>query len=215
MQQWSHCPKCYAVVPFEAKYCGNCGTQLNWSNQQQSPPPQYRQPTQLHDGKQPNMRIITGILLVAIIAVVVGFAPIMEAPLTYEAQSYVKKAHRATIDPRFILSPFAFSNDIDKIQEALKMAYPPGGTADEYYPIGHVSVRNTDKIQGTFKVELIFRSGDKEYAEEFTLELKPGQVEEVEKEGDVHYDKDKWTWEYGVTPGTKKVPIFEYLLSRF
>jgi hypothetical protein len=168
------------------------------------------------------MKIVIGILVVAVIALVVGFVPILEVqredtePLNYEAQSYVKKEDARALRSA-ILSSVAFSKDLNAISEALKLA----NSFPEYYPIGHVSVRNTDKIQGTFKVEIIFRSGDKEYREEFTLELKPGQAEEVEKSANIHYDKDKWTWEYEVTPDTKvvtyheKVPIFEYLLSRF
>lgn len=42
MQQWYQCPRCGAPVAFEARFCVNCRTQLNWPTQQQ-PPPQYQQ----------------------------------------------------------------------------------------------------------------------------------------------------------------------------
>ena len=164
------------------------------------------------------MKIIVSILIAVIIALVVGFVPIMEVqdtePLAYEVHSRVEKADNRALRS-MILSTVAFERDLAKIREALNLAY----SFPEYNPIGYVSVRNTDKIQGTFKVVIIFRSGDKEYVEEFTLELKPRQIEEVKKSANIHYDKDKWTWEYEVIPDTKtvtyKVPIFEYLLSRF
>jgi len=168
------------------------------------------------------MKILIGILLALVIALVVGFVPIMEVqhqdtePLSYETQSRVEKADNRDLR-RAILSTVAFEKDLDKIREALNLA----SSIPEYNPIGHVSVRNTDKIQGMFKVEITFHSGDKEYAEEFILELKPGQIEEVKKSANIHYDKEEWTWEYEVTPDTKvvtsyeKVPIFEYLLSKF
>ena len=59
--------------------------------------------------------------------------------------------------------------------------------------------------------------------DEFTLELEPGQIEEVKYGANIHYDAD-WLWEYEVTPDTKtvtkqlpetrykKVSLFEYLL---
>jgi hypothetical protein len=45
MQQWYQCPRCGAPVAFGVRFCGNCGTQLNWPTQQQ-PPPQYQTPQQ-------------------------------------------------------------------------------------------------------------------------------------------------------------------------
>ena len=91
----------------------------------------------------------------------------------------------------------------------------------EYNPIGHVSVTNEDEIQGTFKVEITFYSAGKEYTEEFMLELNPGQIEEVGKSANIDYDRAEWSWGYSVTPPTKvvtydeKVPIFEWMLSKF
>ncbi len=35
MKQWYQCPNCHNSIAFEARFCGNCGTQLNWPVQQQ------------------------------------------------------------------------------------------------------------------------------------------------------------------------------------
>jgi len=44
MQQWYQCPRCGAQVAFGARFCGNCGIQLNGPTQQQpQPPPHYQQ----------------------------------------------------------------------------------------------------------------------------------------------------------------------------
>ena len=44
MQSQYQCPNCGDQVAFGVKFCGNCGTQLNWPTQPQyQPPPQYQQ----------------------------------------------------------------------------------------------------------------------------------------------------------------------------
>ncbi|MBA7579372.1 hypothetical protein ES708_21242 [subsurface metagenome] len=171
------------------------------------------------------MKIITGIVIIAIIALVVGFIPIMEVPYTatepldYKEQSYVKREDTTGVR-RAIMGSLPFGADPSTIQQFLMWAYPPG--IAEIQPIGNVAITNTDGIEGTFRVRITFYSGDDEYTEDFDLQLKPGQREEVSLRATrIHYDKDKWTWKYEITPDTKtvtyyeKVPIFEYLLSRF
>lgn len=39
MQQWSHCPNCFAVVALGARFCGNCGYMIDWTTHQQPPSP--------------------------------------------------------------------------------------------------------------------------------------------------------------------------------
>lgn len=47
IQQWFQCPRCGVPVAFGVRFCGNCGTQLNWPTQQQTQsPPVYQQPQQ-------------------------------------------------------------------------------------------------------------------------------------------------------------------------
>jgi hypothetical protein len=36
MQQMYACPNCNSSVVFSAKFCGNCGTQMTWQEQQQN-----------------------------------------------------------------------------------------------------------------------------------------------------------------------------------
>jgi len=43
MQQWYQCPRCNATVAFGVRFCGNCGTELNWPTQQTQPPSTYQQ----------------------------------------------------------------------------------------------------------------------------------------------------------------------------
>ncbi len=49
MPQRYQCPNCGAPVAFGVRFCGNCGTQLNWPVQQPQPPPSYQQPQQQRD----------------------------------------------------------------------------------------------------------------------------------------------------------------------
>lgn len=37
MQQWYQCPRCGSPVAFGVRFCGNCGTELNWPMQQTQP----------------------------------------------------------------------------------------------------------------------------------------------------------------------------------
>ena len=48
MQQTFRCPNCGAPVAYGAKFCGNCGTPLNWqpTQPQMQPPPVYQQQQQ-------------------------------------------------------------------------------------------------------------------------------------------------------------------------
>ena len=41
MQQWYQCPNCGTPIAFGVRFCGNCGTQLNWPTQRMQPPPAY------------------------------------------------------------------------------------------------------------------------------------------------------------------------------
>jgi hypothetical protein len=42
MQQSYQCPRCGVSVPFGYRFCGNCGTQLNWQQQTQITPAKQR-----------------------------------------------------------------------------------------------------------------------------------------------------------------------------
>ena len=168
-------------------------------------------------------RTMTGILVAITVALIIGFVPLVDGQhqeaLAYESQYYVQRAHRPTLSPSQIMSAFAFAQDPEDIKEGLRWAYPPGGTAPQHYPVAHVSVRNNDTVQGTFKVKIVFDSETVRYIETSTLTLRPGEVGQVEKSASIHYDRDKWSWWYEITPGTKtvtrKTPLLEYMVSRF
>ena len=71
MQQQYQCVNCGAPVAFGAKFCSNCGLQLNWAIQQQSPPPQNQrpqQPTKVIENKPTTgrVRIAAGILMIIV-----------------------------------------------------------------------------------------------------------------------------------------------------
>ena len=82
MQQWYKCPRCGASVAFGVRFCGNCGTQLNWSTQQQmQPPPVYKQDTsyketQVEPKKKTNPWLF-GCLIPVGIAVVIGIVALV------------------------------------------------------------------------------------------------------------------------------------------
>lgn len=168
-------------------------------------------------------RTMTGILIAIIVALIIGFVPLVDGQhqeaLAHQSQYYMQRAHRPTLSPSQIMSSVAFSSDLEEIRDALRAAYPPGGTAPQYYPVAHVSVRNNDTVQGTFKVKIVFDSETVKYIETSTLTLQPGEVGQVEKSASIHYDRDQWSWWYEVTPDTKTVtrrtPLLEYLRSRF
>jgi hypothetical protein len=46
MQQQYQCPNCGVLVAFGVRFCGNCGTQLNWPTQQVQPSLQFQQQIQ-------------------------------------------------------------------------------------------------------------------------------------------------------------------------
>jgi len=77
MQQWYQCPQCGGQVAFGVGFCNNCGTQLNWPTQQQSPPqyqppppPQYQQP-QRPPKKQGMSNAVKGALVLLVVSITI------------------------------------------------------------------------------------------------------------------------------------------------
>ena len=127
------------------------------------------------------------------------------------------------------------------------------------FPIGCVVVENTDDVSGGFAVTFTFYAIDKatadfyegvfgeegipwteQYTRSDSINVAPGQIGTAKAEvRDIDMDRDKWTWEYEVSPGIKQIEkertvtkyrqveqqrtvtrykkgsIFQYLLSRF
>ncbi len=206
MQQKYKCRKCGTQVVFPTKFCSNCGRMLNWTIQPQ-PLQQYQ--------RGASIKIIIGILVVLVIALVVGFVPIITVtePLTYQATPLVKKEQLDPVMQSLILSTVAFSKNSEEISQALQQAYQTVFGCI-------VSVRNTDTVSGTFDVHIVFSTPTgRQYPKDITLQLRPGELKEARHGvSSIDADIDKLSWDYKVTPTVtknKKVPIFDYLLSRF
>ena len=82
-------------------------------------------------------------------------------------------------------------------------------------PVGQVTVKNTDDIARTFKVEITHYYGGKEYTKEFTIQLEPGQIKTVIMDSDdvpssaevgKNYWAGDWGIDYQVIPDNKGKP---------
>jgi hypothetical protein len=140
-------------------------------------------------------------------------------PLTYEVvKSYIDTGSYKT-RRQLIIGGIVFQDEIVEIS----------------YPIGSVTLRNTDTVSGTFTVQFTFYAlRDKDFwrdpfgrapSEAFikmmgrrysgfeTLHLEPSETRTVRKDYDIRtypvYEidihRDAWFWEYEVTPDTKEV----------
>lgn len=70
MQQWYQCPNCGAPVAFGARFCGNCGTQLNWPTQQQQR--YHGDGQQMPQARKANPLLVGFVALMAILLLVIG-----------------------------------------------------------------------------------------------------------------------------------------------
>ena len=169
------------------------------------------------------MKMVTGILLAIIIAIIVGLVPIIEVPysvtepLSYQGDGFVRKEERPGAN--FVLSTVAFSKDQAAISAALHEAY-------KTIPVAYVTVKNTDVASGTFTVRITFYTPTDQYTNDITLQLRPGELETAKYYAywktdkpftiTIDADKDEWSWKYEVTPDTKvvnyhkKVPLLDY-----
>ena len=168
------------------------------------------------------MKIVIGVLVVVVIALVGVFVPIMTVsePLSYQTTKLVKKEQ---LDPELrsaILSTVAFSTNQNAISKALMQA-------NQQFLVIYISVRNTDIASGIFNVHIVFLTptGDQyKDAKDITLSLKPGELQEakygvsdiMDADKGQLYDIDKLSYDYKVIPTIKyiKVPIFNWVLSK-
>ena len=167
---------------------------------------------------------ITVGVVIAVLALVAGFVPIIEVPytktvqyqdtetysaiepLSYEVVGFCKKEQRP--GSSFVRSSVAFSKDLDLIRKALT-------ESNKQVPVGYVIVQNKDIIHGIFGVHITFYSQGKEFTHEETLKLSPDELETVKYYATwktdmpftiaINADRDEWSWEYKVTPDTKTV----------
>jgi uncharacterized protein YxeA len=164
------------------------------------------------------MKIVMGILVIAVIALVVGFIPLKEVTdthsefLKYKVTGYTREEQTDSQLRQMILSSVASSKDLGAISEALKLAY-------QKYIVAYVEVENTDTEAGSFPLAIIFNTPKGEDRKVFDIYLKPGESK-VEKYG-IDAPNGEWSAEYLVIPDwktvttTEKLTLFQYLLSRF
>ncbi len=118
------------------------------------------------------MKIITGILVVAIIALVAGCAtspepnpsPQSPTPTSPESISATPSKSESNKTEPYEVSFHAYADT--KLQ----------GKMLTYDPTGLVMIKNTDNIQRTFKVEITHYYAGKGFTKEFTLQIEPGQI---------------------------------------
>lgn len=152
------------------------------------------------------MKIVTGILIAVIVALVSGCAtptPVSKStpapePTTQPATSTPVKGKSHQTEPLNYKAHFHVY--------VYTFTMPPSGWTF-VRPTAYVSVKNTDKVQRTFKVQITFYYGVKQYTKEFLLELKPGQIKMVTMTSDDIPDRDfmdsfpdDWAVDYQVTP---------------
>jgi hypothetical protein len=89
-----------------------------------------------------------------------------------------------------------------------------------FFPIGCVTLKNTDSVSGTFTVHFTFYTWDKgtpehlielmriEYIGDQTVELQPDEIGTVRYSAydiDLDSEWDDWSWEFEVIPSTKLI----------
>lgn len=173
------------------------------------------------------MKIVIGIVIVAIVALFVGCTTPSEPkpfppPEGYESwEEYQRQTDSPS--PTATLTPDPNPSSI-----------PPTPTETESYevsfhafvqsvaissfglnkiePVGLVIVKNTDDIPRTFKVEITHYYGGKGYTKEFTIQLEPGQIKTVIMDSDdvpssaevgENYWAGDWGIDYQVIPDNK------------
>lgn len=227
------------------------------------------------------MKVVIGIIIAVIIALVVGFVPIMDVPYTVTVQyqdteTYYEDEPYEGIETYTETVPLDYEvvksyTDLDSYEVWRSNA----GDVEIFFPIGCVSLKNTDSAVGTVNFQFTFyqlikmdvevmerlyghqpieelvKTAGSKYNGRARLTLEPSKTETIRYsfEGAIEdkliWDYYLWDWEYTITEATKsvemertitkyrqvekqrtvtkertethykKVPIFEYLLSRF
>lgn len=239
-------------------------------------------------------KVVIGIVIVVAIALVAVFVPLIEVPYTITVTYYEDEPYEAieTYSETQPLSYEVMASYTDTESYNVRHRIVIGGIVfqDEivevFYPVGYVTVKNTDTIDGVFGIQFTFYAVDKstaaiagqglsdfkfedylaaqdpdsylaklnwdnldwdkvmifceQYNRQENTTLQPGEIATVSYSVQgIDIDKMAWKWEYTITEPTKtvekektvtkyrqverertetrykKVPIFEYLLSRF
>ncbi len=146
------------------------------------------------------MKIFIGLILVVIVALVAGLAPLVPVPYYYETEVNMPLSYRTT-------NEYAISN-ISLNQ----------GVHVECF----VSIENTDTVPGTFVVDFTVTTLNRTFTDDDRAYILPGEVITLKGVADTDMGED-WGWGRNITPDTKvvtetitsqeRVTVFDYLLN--
>jgi hypothetical protein len=124
----------------------------------------------------------------------------IEVPLTYEVTDYFDDTGSYSERRRIVIGDVVFQDEVVEV----------------FYPIGHVTVENTDSVVGTFTLTFEFLQYNDFFPDnEFFADRYNGEVSltiEPSDTGTATYGvqeldiaEGEWSWEYSVTPSTKTI----------
>jgi len=148
------------------------------------------------------MKVVIGIVIIAIIALVVGCATPSE-PVP-DKSGIVETQSRQTESPSYeVVRTYT-----DEVIVGTKPGGPPGGSMVDLRPRASVEIKNTGNLAGLFSVYIFF---SEEYSGRELLYLKPGETgvatytpfqtfEEWKTQGLRDFKDKTAEWDYKVTP---------------
>jgi len=126
------------------------------------------------------VKVVIGIVITAIIALVVGFLPIMEVPYTQTVQyqdteTYYEDEPYEAIETYSETEPLSYEivksyTDIELLREEWRQVIIGGVVFQDevvkiFYPTGCVTLQNTDSVAGTVMIDFSFYALEKWYFE--------------------------------------------------
>ena len=182
--------------------------------------------------------IVAGVI-VLIIALVVCLVPGVEVAYTatvdyQDTETYYEDVPYEDTETYYETEPLAYEvvesyTDTDSYEERRRLVIGDVVFQDEvvdvFFPIGCVTLQNTDSVHGTFRIKFTFYALDKFIAENFSgtneelmdifaekyyreesLTLEPGEPGTVRcSVQDIDIDEVAWEWKYTITEATKTV----------
>lgn len=117
-------------------------------------------------------KVVIPIVIVVAIIVVVGFVPLMNVPYQDTETYYVDEPYEAT-ETYYEEQPLTYEvveyyTDTESYEERRRIVI--GGIVfqdeivDVFYPVGYVTVKNTDTVDGVFGIQFTFHAVDKSTA---------------------------------------------------
>lgn len=126
----------------------------------------------LKDRRCDMKKVVLPIVIVVAVVVIVGFAPLMDVPYQASETYYENEPYEAT-ETYYETQPLAYEvtesyTDTESYQERRRIVI--GGIVfqdeivDVFYPVGYVTVKNMDTVDGSFGVQFTFYAVDKSTA---------------------------------------------------